>query len=358
MSFEQNFLVELSKMERRGFPFNYNSYMPYIMRDDLKEKTLRNILCSITGNVNLERTGEIADIIDLRKLLRDVLGKDYKYLYNNIGEVVIDRVHLLVLKEIVAHRNIFYYDTWSKDDVQKVLNYAFVYCVIDQFNNEMHSIKRQIKRGMLFPHTNHNINRLVWKACPEYFNKYIVYSSNGDGYTEYIFENKYILESYVVSDLKGISFKEAEAYIREQKRGLFLSEISIELESEILTSILNNEFYVLKGELAGRLEEENDKIYNDIGEVVNIEEYNVYHERLMPLLIKFMGRFIGVLNEEKQNNNLTDEDFYINYVSVDRIGIAVKSDLDIRNILKYGKSFKRVDSGYITYYFKEFVEVE
>lgn len=354
---EQKFLNELISMEVRGIPYNNAVFNPYIMGDNLKEAFIKSNMKAISvdsENVNIE---DITDVIDLRILLKEALKEDYRYLYNNIGVVCLDRPHLIALKGIVQNRPKDYYGEWSKRDINNLLNVAFLYSVIPMFNEQVKSIKKQIRHGKMYPCTNHSINDLVWRACPSFFERYAIYGIEHEGYATYVFENKYLIESYAVSLLLNISYKEAESIVKKSKIGLFIAELPMSIECEIIEYILDNAFFALTGELATKLLSYCKQYCNDEG-ISNEIKFSYYHEIICPQLVKFMGRLLYSIDIGKETNTLTNEDVVLDYLTLNRLCLSLKQGVELNKVTKYSKYFREQDFSFISDYFNSFIEVE
>lgn len=354
---EQKFLNELISMETRGIPYNSTVFNPYIMSDNLKEAFIESNLREVFAVSDIIGSEKISDIIDLRILLKEALKDDYKYLYNNIGIVCLDRPHLVALKGITQNRPEDYYEDWSKKDINSLLNVAFLYSIIPNFNDQVKCIKRQIRRERIYPCTNHSISSLTWRACPYFFERYAIYGIEHTGFDTYVFENKYLIESYAVSLLLNITYKEAEGIVRRSKNGLFIAELPMESECEIIEYILDNDFFALTGELAPKLIDYCRKYCNDEG-ITDEIKFSYYHEVICPQLVKFMGRLLYSIDIGKTENNLNDENVVIDYLSLNRLCLSVRQGIQLNAVTKYAKYFQEQDFSFISDYFNKFIEVE
>lgn len=359
MSIEQKFFEQVDRMGKRGLYFNLEEYTPFLLDDNRRTELIGKKLAEISNNTDLKRTGNIEDMIDVRSILKKVLKDDFKYFLNSMGEICLDKAHLLVVYEIVKSRETGYYAEWTVEDIKKLLDIAFICKATWSFYKNIKLVENELRCNRFFPSITKSLNDFICYNNPHFFESYMLYGlvNQYDNSNIYTFENLYLLESYTISQMKGITYKEAEQEVRQRKKGYFLKDISIETECKVIKYIIQGDFLVLDGELGNQLLNENVELKQALKAEEDVSSCNYYTNKINPLLVKFFGRLIEIVEAELQVQNVDREYIDIVYATPERICLKVKNGVELQGILKYYRSFKKVDKRYLYDFFKPFMLV-
>lgn len=358
MDVEYNFLNKAQTITSQGVTYSLNEYIGYILNDDKRTELIEHNVKQIKDYK--QRVGNIEDMIDVRGLLSKALGTDFNYFYDMLGLVQLDYAHLSVLRDIVKNRPVNYYDNWSKEEILHILNIAFICKATWSFTDTVTNTGKQIyKNGKIHPNIRRESNEFMWGANPNFYERYMQYGFCVDDtqFNVFTFENLYLIEGYAIANLKGISYKEAEQELRNRKNGFFIKDLPIKTECENIIAILKGDFLVLDGELGKLLLQKNNKIMQE-QKAEDVMPLSYFHLVIVPLLVKFFGKLIELIEQGIKQNGLEDKVSLI-YVNATRINVSISCDLVplISSFLPYYKSFKRVDKSFLLNFFDKFIQV-
>jgi hypothetical protein len=278
----------------------------------------RDITAFIMGKVGLN-TYEIRDFI------RNNLGvKALEPLTDNAGNLRLDMQHALVFVEYVKS---------VKNITTTAVNQAIgIACLItgSQLHEEFQVLLKACSSYTIQPSYTLSPNFFEWKRCPYILRKYSLYLTKPKGYKAYYFEKANCAQLAYLTSL-GMSYSDASNYLKGCNTGLFFNYLHTYKENLIIEDIVNDGFCHTNGPYANSYLAEYEKLLATYAD--NIETYNIFNKRIKPLMMSMMGFVIKGILAELAETRLADNDAYIYHVSPYRVGVAIKENLKLEDLL-------------------------
>lgn len=318
------FLSQAQKIKDLGLPLNKKFMENFKVLDTAYEYACKYLEEDVNLLVNSKKE---LDLRATRGYIYEKLGKKTLNVFRtNDGEVKFDIQHCLVALAKEKATNSHY------ERVNTLLGISYL-VLGNQLNEEWRRMVKSSKGGKIEPNFDCSQTTFTWKRCPEVLRKYALYLTKPEGYDAYYFEKQNIGQiAYLIST--GKSLEEAIEYMQTTETGLFFNFLPKNKENIILSDILTNNFYGCNGLYTSTLERTNLKLETQYSET---SIYNVYNLNTKPHMIEIMGFVLkGILDEMegiKAEGVISNSDAYVYHVSPNRIGIAVRSGLNLSEVL-------------------------
>lgn len=322
-----NFFVEVSNLKREGIFLDKD----YIKKLNIKKECLENARILLGSDVE-----RITDLESAKAFLRVLLSEsDFRVFADALTMgLTYSLERLLIVHDRLSLRG----DACT----QQVMGVIY-YLLGDILENEFKTLIKASNGGRLYPAYTMNTNSFKWSRCPFIFRKYMLRLSKPMGYDAYYYEKSNLGHlAFLTSDCVGMEVEDAEDYIKKMKKGIFMKDISSDLENKVIPDLLMGGYDTLDGLYASTVIKEGIKLESELGMNANIS--SVYSQHVKPLKIDFIGRVMAKITDEvKRNVALESGAFKIYNISTERFGILVKEGVDLKTVLpeSYGL-FKKV----------------
>lgn len=312
-----SFFVEANKFKREGIFLDKD----YIKQLDIKRKCIETAKGMLGSDMEY-----VYDVDSAKAFLRTLVSEqDFKVFADALTMgLTYSLERLLILYEKLSNR--------GDECTQQVLGVLY-FLVGHIIEDEFKTLIKASNGGRLYPAYTLSKNAFKWSRCNHILRKYMLRLSKPAGYNAYYYERPNLAHlAFLTSDCVGMDVDSAEDYIKKMKKGIFLKDISSDMENKLAPDILMGGYDIMDGVYASTVLKETVVLEDELG--TNADISSVYSQHVKPLMLEFIGRVISMVNDEvNRNTTLESGTFKIYHISPNRLGILVKEGVDIETVL-------------------------
>lgn len=275
------------------------------------------------------------------------LGKDINFVYDGPSvrmyiENVFGKEGVKCFEDFIGdfhptieHAMVFYYRSSQfalTEEHKRLVKGLFYFIAGHQLDDEFTRIAKVATKDLIKPTFRLSAEYFGWKKCEHIFRRYTLNFAAKEGYTEYFFEKPTLPMTSFLTYL-GMSFPDADKTAKSMQGGGFFPFMPAVVENRLLPHLFAERLNanIMQGYYTPSYLKDVEKIE----ETYTISsDHNTYNFSVKPRMIEFMGNTLGLMDKDMASNpHLAPSDAYINHLSPQRIGLAVRDGVQLQEVL-------------------------